>query len=52
MDREPAESEINYWLGELKSGKQTRKSIISFFAQSPEFTGICKKYGIDRGEIA
>ena len=52
MDREPAESEINYWLGELKTGKQTRKSIISFFAQSPEFTGICKKYGIERGEIA
>ena len=52
MDREPEDSEINYWLGELEAGKQSRKSIISFFAQSPEFTEICKKYGIDRGEIA
>ena len=52
MDREPAESEVNYWLGEIAGGRQTRHSILAFFAQSPEFTGICKQYGIDRGEIA
>ncbi len=52
MDREPAESEVNYWLGEIADGRQTRHSILAFFAQSEEFTGICKEYGIDRGEIA
>ena len=51
MDREPAGSEVDFWIGEIKAGRQTRKSILSFFAQSPEFTDICKKYGIDRGEI-
>ena len=51
MDREPAASEVDFWIGEIKAGRQTRKSILSFFAQSPEFTDICKKYGIDRGEI-
>ncbi len=51
MDREPAASEVNYWIGEIKAGRQTRKSVISFFAQSPEFTSICKQYGIDRGTI-
>ena len=52
MDREPAESEIEYWIGEIAGGRQTRHSILAFFAQSPEFTSICKKYGIDRGTIA
>ena len=52
MDRSPAASEISFWIGEMAGGRQTRKSILAFFAQSPEFSGICKKYGIDRGEIA
>jgi len=51
MDREPSEEEIGFWIGEMKAGKQNRHSILAFFAQSPEFSGICKKYGIDRGEI-
>ena len=51
MDREPSVEELNFWVGEMKAGKQTRKSILVFFAQSPEFTSICKKYGIERGEI-
>ena len=51
MDREPAASEIEYWIGEIKAGRQNRHSILVFFSQSPEFTSICKKYGIDRGEI-
>ena len=51
MDRQPAASEIEYWVGEVKAGRQNRHSILAFFAQSPEFSGICKKYGIDRGEI-
>ncbi|MBO4495932.1 MAG: DUF4214 domain-containing protein [Clostridiales bacterium] len=52
MDREPSEEEIGFWTGEIKAGRQNRHSILAFFAQSPEFTAICKKYGIDRGEIA
>ncbi len=52
MDREPAQSEVDYWLGEIAGGRQTRHSILAFFAQSEEFTGICKQYGIDRGTIA
>ena len=52
MDREPSEEEIGFWTGEMKAGKQNRHSILAFFAQSPEFTSICKKYGIERGQIA
>jgi len=51
MDREPSEEEIGFWTGEMKAGKQNRHSILAFFAQSKEFTSICKKYGIERGEI-
>ncbi len=51
MDREPAQSEIDYWLGEIAGGRQTRHSILAFFAQSKEFTEICKTYGIERGQI-
>ncbi len=51
MDRDPAADEIDYWLGEIAGGRQTRHSILAFFAQSKEFTGICKQYGIERGTI-
>ncbi len=51
MDREPAASEVAYWTGEIKAGKQTRGSVLSFFGQSEEFTNICAKYGIERGTI-
>ncbi len=52
MDREPDKSEISYWRGEMAEGRQDRHSVLAFFAQSEEFTGICKQYGIDRGTIA
>ena len=51
MDREPEASEVNYWIGEINKGTQTRESVLAFFGQSDEFTQICKKYGIDRGTI-
>ena len=51
MDREPEASEVAYWVGEINAGRQTRDSVLSFFGQSEEFTKICKKYGIERGEI-
>ena len=51
MDREPSEKEVGYWINELTGGKNTRQSILAFFAQSPEFTKICKQYGIERGQL-
>ena len=51
MGRDPETSEIGYWTGEITKGTQTRYSVMQFFGQSPEFTNICKKYGIDRGTI-
>ena len=51
MGRDPEASEVAYWVGEIKKGTQTKDSVLAFFGQSPEFTNICKKYGIDRGTI-
>ncbi|MBR3056420.1 MAG: DUF4214 domain-containing protein [Clostridiales bacterium] len=51
MGRDPEDSEIAYWVGEIVKGTQTKKSVLIFFGQSEEFTNICKSYGIDRGEI-
>ncbi len=51
MGRDPETSEIAYWVGEIDKGTQTKASVMAFFGQSPEFTNICKTYGIERGEI-
>ena len=51
MGREASDKEIEYWIGEIKAGRRTRRSVMEFFGQSPEFTKICKQYGIDRGPI-
>ncbi len=51
MDRAPAADEVAFWIGEINAGRQNRHSILAFFAQSEEFTGICKQYGIERGQI-
>jgi len=51
MDREPSAEEVNYWAGAIANGTQTRQSVLSFFGTSPEFTNICKSYGIDRGTL-
>ena len=50
MDREPETAGFNYWVGELKKGKD-RNEVLASFAQCQEFMDICKKYGIDRGTI-
>ena len=52
MGRDPGGNEVAYWLREITEGRLSRHSILSFFAQSDEFTKICKQYGIERGEIA
>ena len=51
MDREPEESEVSYWTGEISKGTQTRASVLAFFGSSEEFTAICAGYGIERGTI-
>ena len=51
MGRNPEASEVAYWAGEIKAGRQTKESVMAFFGQSEEFTKICKLYGIDRGTI-
>ena len=51
MGREAVGVEIDYWVGEIADGRQTRHSTLAFFAQSDEFTKICKQYGIERGSI-
>ena len=50
MDREPENAGFNYWVGELEKGV-LRVDVLASFAQSKEFTNICKSYGIERGEI-
>ena len=39
---------LNYWIGELESGK-TREEIFNGFLMSVEFGNLCDDYGIDRG---
>ena len=51
MGREPEQDGLNYWVSQLNGGVMSRKDVMSGFASSPEFTNICKKYGIERGEI-
>ena len=51
MGRDPMAGETTYWSRKLKSGTDTRKSVMEFFGQSEEFTKLCKEYGIERGTI-
>ena len=51
MGRDPEASEVAYWVREIAKGTQTKDSVMAFFGSSEEFTKICKKYGIERGEI-
>ncbi|MCR5719853.1 MAG: DUF4214 domain-containing protein [Lachnospiraceae bacterium] len=50
MGREADEGGMTYWLGRMHVGLSERY-ILAGFAYSPEFTGICNNYGIDRGGI-
>ncbi|MBR3058722.1 MAG: leucine-rich repeat protein [Clostridiales bacterium] len=51
MDREPEAKGFDFWVSQLNQGKMDRMAVLASFAQSQEFTNICKKYGIDRGSI-
>ncbi len=50
MGRAPEKDGMNYWLSEMQKGKP-RHAVMAWFASSPEFTDICKQYGIDRGTV-
>ena len=45
MGREYDQAGLNYWLGQLKSGK-TRKQVMKSFAGCPEFQNIIKSFGL------
>ena len=47
MGREPEISGLVYWTGRLASGL-SREEVLNEFANSAEFSNICKDYGIDR----
>ncbi|MBP5528592.1 MAG: DUF4214 domain-containing protein [Lachnospiraceae bacterium] len=48
MGREYDDAGLDYWVGELESGK-TREEVFNGFIMSQEFGAICESYGIDRG---
>jgi len=50
MDRSAEAEGMYYWLARLKEGV-SRREVLAWFAQSPEFTEVCKRYGIDRGSV-
>ncbi|MBO4635644.1 MAG: DUF4214 domain-containing protein, partial [Clostridiales bacterium] len=49
MGREPDEAGYNAWVGQLDSGV-SRNEVFEGFVGSQEFTDICSKYGIIRGD--
>ena len=51
MGREPDDSGLEFWNGQLATGNMTRNEVIKGFAESQEFTNICLEYGIDRGSL-
>ena len=51
MDRIPEPGEFAYWCDKLRTGGWSRRSVMEFFGQSPEFTNVCASYGIERGTI-
>ncbi|MBR3057127.1 MAG: DUF4214 domain-containing protein [Clostridiales bacterium] len=51
MDRTPEPEGFAYWVAKLKIDGWTRRRVMEFFGESPEFTNICASYGIERGTI-
>jgi len=51
MGRAADASGKQYWLGTLSSMRKTRKTLLSAFMDSKEFTELCSSYGIQRGAI-
>lgn len=51
MNRSADQTGLNHWMKYLSDG-MSRDFVLSCFVGSPEFTDICRDYGIARGEIA
>ena len=51
LDRDPADSEVTYWVNELQNKRKTREFVLSGFVNSNEFQKICNDYGIERGTL-
>lgn len=49
LGRKPDAAGLNAWIGEMDKGA-TREAIFKGFAESPEFSDLCAKYGIVRGD--
>lgn len=49
LGRTPSKSESKTWVDALEENSRTK--VFAGFAESPEFTDICKRYGIDRGDV-
>ena len=41
LGRYPGSAEVDWWVGQLNSGKKTRKQVLDDFVYSPEFKGRC-----------
>ncbi len=50
MGRPSDDGGKSYWLGNMAGG-MTSEQVLSGFITSPEFTGICTDYGIERGSL-
>lgn len=50
LDREAAESELEYWL-EILDGGVSRNYVLKGFVDSPEFGGLCSSYSITQGTV-
>ncbi len=50
MDRPSDEGGKKYWLDNMANG-MSKKEVLNGFINSPEFTGICDTYGIERGSL-
>ncbi len=50
MDRSSDEEGKTYWLNNMADG-MSKKDVLNGFINSPEFTGICAVYGIERGSL-
>ena len=51
LGRDPDAGELTYWSRKLKTGVETRQSILEMFGESEEFVKLCMQYGIECGTM-
>ena len=52
MNRTPDPSGLNFWVGQLDSGKLSREALLNSFASTNEYIELCDKAGFDIGRPA